>query len=264
MKEEERFLVEVGIRDVRVPITANSRASADGQHTVASVSIFARIMREFEAAWIDRFIQILHQSKREARIDSMQSIVRECRESFRAEFVGLEMSYPVFVQKKTPVSTETCLVEYACSYSAVFPSVEHGTKVTFEIKIPCITTYPVSELDGAGGLLAQLSVVSIKALSKSDLFPEDLVTIVDSHALAPMYSFLTLEDQKEIIERVHSRRKTSVVLVDEIKEDLALDKKIDFYTVRCGNFGLLHSFSTLIATEKNYWSPWNVMDDSEL
>jgi GTP cyclohydrolase FolE2 len=105
--------------------------------------------------------------------------------------------------------------------------------------------------------------VSIKALSKSDLYPEDLVAIVDAHALAPMYSFLTVEDQKDIIARVHLNRKTSVVLVDEIKEDLALDKKIDFYSVSCSNFGLLHSFSTAIATEKN-WSPWNVLEDSEL
>jgi hypothetical protein len=54
-----------------------------------------------------------------------------------------------------------------------------------------------------------------------------------------------------------------VVLVDEIKEDLALDNKIDFYSVGCSNFGLLHSFSTLIATEKN-WSPWSSLADSEL
>jgi len=264
MKDEERFLVEVGIRDVRVPIRASSRVSAEGQSTVAGVSLHARIMRDFEAAWIDRFIQILHQSKRDARIECMRSIVHECREAFRAELVGLEMSYPVFVQKKTPVSSETCLVEYACSYSAIFPSVEHGTKVTFTIKVPCITTYPVSEPGGPGGLLAQLSIVSIKVLSKSDLYPEDLVSIVDAHALAPMYSFLTADDQRAIIERIHSQRKTSVVLVDEIREDLALDKKIDFYTVSCSNFGLLHSFSTLIATEKNYWSPWNVLEDTEL
>ena len=262
--KEERFLVEVGIRDVRLPIKATSRANEEGQHTVAAASIYARIMRDFEAAWIDRFIQILHHSKREAKIGSMRSIVHECRESFQAELVGLELSYPVFVEKTTPVSGGCCLVEYACRYSAIFPSIERNTKVTFNIKIPCITTYPVSEQQGPGGLFAQLSIVTIKALSKSDLYPEDLVAVVDSHALAPMYSYLTLEDQKEIIERVHSRRKTSVVLVDEIEKDLSLNKKIDFYTVSCSNFGLLHSFSTLIATEKNHWSPWNVMEDSEL
>ncbi len=50
-------------------------------------------------------------------------------------------------------------------------------------------------------------------------------------------------------------------MIDEIRQELAQDKRIDFFTVSCSNFGLLHSYSTLIGTEKG-WSPWDFVHDS--
>jgi hypothetical protein len=59
MSMESRFLVDVGLKDLPFPIRVVSRASPEGQPTVATVDIRARIMREFEARWIDTFIQVL-------------------------------------------------------------------------------------------------------------------------------------------------------------------------------------------------------------
>jgi len=38
---------------------------------------------------------------------------------------------------------------------------------------------------------------------------------------------------------------------------LAADKTIDFYSIICANFGLLHSYSTVIGTEKSMWLPFS-------
>ena len=61
MKEDKRFLVDVGMRDLPFPIKVASKVDSHGQSTIASISIAARIMHEFEARWIDKFIEILHQ-----------------------------------------------------------------------------------------------------------------------------------------------------------------------------------------------------------
>jgi hypothetical protein len=53
--------------------------------------------------------------------------------------------------------------------------------------------------------------------SQKDIYPEELVEIVDKHALTPIYSFLTAEDQAFIIQKIHSEYKTSVMVTDEIK-----------------------------------------------
>ena len=58
------------------------------------------------------------------------------------------------------------------------------------------------------------------------MYPEDILAIVDKYALSPAYSFLTKEDQRFIIGKIHSENKTSVVMVDEIKKELAADRAL--------------------------------------
>ncbi|HOJ40888.1 MAG TPA: GTP cyclohydrolase, FolE2/MptA family, partial [bacterium] len=161
------------------------------------------------------------------------------------------------VEKITPVSREKCLVQYLCTYSVKVSSVDEKPRVLFGMEIPVITTYPGSSPESPGGLFGQLSIVEIQVESSQDIYPEDLVEITDRHALAPVYSFLTPEDQLAIIQKVHTEVKSSVTMTDEIKEELARQRAIDWYAVRCSNFGMLHSYSTVISTEKSMWVPFS-------
>ena len=57
MKEEKRYLADIGMKDLPFPMRVVSRVNKNGQYTVADISISARIMHEFDATWIDKFIQ---------------------------------------------------------------------------------------------------------------------------------------------------------------------------------------------------------------
>jgi len=92
---------------------------------------------------------------------------------------------------------------------------------------------------------------------KAEIFPEDIVDLVDRHSISPVYSFLTDADQDYIIEKMHTQEKSSVVVEDEIKEELAHNKDINWYSIRCSNFGMLHTYSTVIGTEKSMWVPFS-------
>jgi GTP cyclohydrolase I len=129
------------------------------------------------------------------------------------------------------------------------------------MEIPIITTYPGSDPEKPGGLFGQLSIVEVEVESKSDIYPEDLVEIVDRHALMPIYSFLTEEDQIYVIQKVHTEEKSSVVVTDEIKNELARISDIDWYSVRSSNYGMLHTYSTIIGTEKTMWVPSSGFED---
>ena len=56
----KKFLVDVEMKDLPFPMRVISKKDSEGQPTVADISISARIMQEFEARWIDRFIRVLH------------------------------------------------------------------------------------------------------------------------------------------------------------------------------------------------------------
>ena len=255
MKDEKRFMQDVGMTDLPFPMKVLSREHKEGQFTIAKISIAARIMQEFEASWIDRFIQIVHQHRGKIGTETLKANILDYMRELNATKVKVDFEYPFFVEKTTPVSKEKCLVRYKCMYSARVAKSDLKPQVSLKIIAPCITTYPQSSPDKPGGLFGQTSKVDLEVQSHKDLFPEDLIDIIDSHALMPIFSFLTAEDQEFVIKKIHSVKKTSVVMVDEIKEDLANIRDIEGYSVSCSNFGMLHSYSTFIGTAKSMWIP---------
>jgi GTP cyclohydrolase IB len=259
MKEEKRYLDDVGMKNLPFPMKVVSKVNNDGQFTIADISISARIMHEFEASWIDKFIQIVHSHRDRIGTKTLRINIKDYVKHLDASSVKIDFRYPFFIEKRTPVSKEKCLVRYLCTYS-VDTSGEGKPRVIFKIKVPCISTYPVS-FEKQGGLFGQLSVVVIETESKKDVYPEDLVSLVDRHALLPIYSFLPEEDQVFVIQKVHSQKKTSVVMIDEIKDELAHMRNIDSYKIECLNFGMLHSYSTSVGTEKSMWIPSSSYDE---
>ena len=261
MDNEKRFLVDVGMQNLPFPIRAISRSAPEGQPTIANISVIARIKRDFEARWIDTFIQVLHRNRDSIGPRTLKEHIQDFLEVLNATTVKIVYDYPLFVEKQTPISQEKCLVQYRCMCSAKNPLLDEHPWGALRMEIPCITTYPASDTQKPGGLFGQLSVMDVEVVSAGDVFPEDLVSLVDRHALAPVYSFLTEEDQTGLIGRIHSTKKTSVVVVDAIKSELARNRDITSYTVRCSNFGMLHSYSTVIQTEKSVWVPFSGYED---
>jgi GTP cyclohydrolase IB len=255
MKDEKRFLQDVGMTDLPFPMKVFSRDHKDGQFTIANISIAARIMHEFEAGWIDKFIQIVHQHEGRIGAESLKTNILDYLNELNATKIKVDFSYPFFVEKATPVSKEKCLVRYDCVYSASVAKSDLKPSINLKITAPCITTYPVTSPDKPGGLFGQMSIVDLEVQSHKEIYPEDMIEIVDKHALMPIYSFLTEEDQEFVIRKVHSEKKTSVVMIDEIKEELANIRDIEGYSVSCSNFGMLHSYSTFIGTAKSMWIP---------
>ena len=261
MSDDKRFLMDVGMKDLPFPIKVASKVNPDGQSTIANISINARIMHEFEAGWIDKFIQVVHQHRNRIGSLSLRENIADYIKELKASTVKIDFDYPFFIEKRTPVSQEKCLVKYNCSYSVKVPSIDEKPRVFFKMAVPCLSTYPASDPQKPGGLFGQTSVVVVETESREDIYPEDILDLVDRHALSPIYSFLTKEDQEFVITKIHTERKTSVVMLDEIKDELARKRSLDFYSVNCSNFGMLHSYSTVIGTEKSMWVPFSGYED---
>jgi len=255
MTDQKRFLVDVGMNDLPFPIRVPSKREEGGQATVAGISITARIMKEFEARWIDKFINVLHRHRDRIGADTIRTNILDYGKELNSQAIQIEFKYPYFVEKTSPVSEEHCLVQYLCTYTAKVSAADDTPRIRFGMQIPCITTYPGSATGESGGLFGQLSSVAIEVQSADSIFPEDLVELVDRHALSPVYSYLPAADQAFIIRKIHADQVSSVVMTDAIREELARDRRIDWYSVSTSNFGMLHSFTTIVSTEKSSWVP---------
>jgi len=264
MTTERPFLVDVGMRDLPFPIRVFSRAAPEGQLTIADISISARIMHEFEARWIDKFIQIVHQHRDRIGTATLIDNIGEYVEAFNASSVSITFSFPFFYEKLTPVSQEKCLVRYMCAYTVKANPIVGGPRATLRVEVPVLSTYPASNQETPGGLFGQLTRITIDVEPKKDVLPEDLIDLADRHALAPIYSFLTDEDQAFLIHKAHSEYKPSVLVLDGIRDELARDRNVAWYSVRGANYGILHPYSTVIGTEKSMWVPFSGYDTDEV
>jgi len=253
MSEESRYLIDVGLQDLPYPVRVASRANPEGQHTIASISISARINHTFEASWIGKLIQILHGHRDVIGTSTLKRNVQDYLDGLSATDVSATFTYPFFMEKVTPVSKEKCLVRYLCSYTAKASSFK--PRVAFKIQVPCLTTYPGAVGGKPGELFGQLSWITLETQSDGVVYPEDLVDVVDAKALAPIYSYLSEQDEAQIIHRVHSERRTSVQVTDDIEKALTERKDIAWFSIRCANFGMLHSYTTLLGSEKSVWGP---------
>ncbi len=264
MTTERLFLVDVGMRDLPFPIRVLSRNTPEGQPTIADISISARIMHDFEARWIDTFIQIVHQHRERIGTATLTENIVDYVDALQASAVTITFGFPFFYEKMTPVSHEKCLVRYLCAYTVKANPIAGHPRATLSVDVPVLTTYPASTPEREGGLFGQLSTISIDVEPRKDVFPEDLIDLADRHALAPVYSFLTEEDQAFLIQKAHTEYKTSVVVLDEIRDELARDRDVAWYSVRAANYGMLHPYSTVIGTEKSMWVPFSSYETDEI
>ncbi|MFH2055952.1 MAG: GTP cyclohydrolase, FolE2/MptA family [bacterium] len=264
MPDREKHMVDVGIHDLEYPMRVASRRDPQGQPTVASISITARISHEFQAQSIHRFIEIIQRHGGAIGTGTLRINIIDYLRELNAATVTIDFSYPYFMQKAAPKSRLTNLIRYRCNYSAKATVSDDYPRLRFRIRVPVLTTDPASNPGANGGLFAQLSKVEVEVQPHNEIYPEDLVEVVDRHALCPLYPFLIEADQLEILARVHSTRRSSVVMVDAIKEELARNSSLDWYSVRCENYSMLNRYSTLLTTEKSVWIPCSCYDFEEL
>lgn len=264
MANQQCVMEDVGLSNLQFPIRVLSGRDAKGQNTVASITVKARILQAFEARWIDRFIQVLHRHRGVVGANVLQDQALDYLRELNARSVCVAYEFPYFIEKTTPVSKEKCLVRYRCAYELRVHALSREPTVIFRIEVPVITTYPGSSRDKPGGLFGQLSRISLEVMASRDICPEDIVDMVDRQALTPLYSYLTEEDQMHIIERVHAEERSSVLVVDAIKLELARRPDIEWYAVKSANYGMLHSYSTMVGLEKSPWIPFSGYDTGEI
>ena len=77
-------------------------------------------MHEFEAEWIDKFIQILHLHRETIGTQSLRKNILDYGKALEAKSVKIDFDYPFFIEKLTPKTKEKCLVKYNCKYSTIY------------------------------------------------------------------------------------------------------------------------------------------------
>jgi GTP cyclohydrolase I len=238
---------KVGIRNIKYPISVLDRAHS-AQHTVADVNLYVRLPEQFRGTHMSRFVEILNRYQREIDVRNLDDILASMREHLHSEAAYLELAFPYFIEKFAPVSKAASLMEYNC----VMMASQHrdGTKdFVLTVKVPIMTLCPCSKEISDRGAHNQRSLVTVSARTNSLVWIEELIELVEKHAVLDLYALLKREDEKFVTERAYDNPAFVEDVVREVALALRADSRIEWFTVESENMESIHNHNAYAFVE---------------
>jgi len=239
---------KVGVKDIRYPITVMGKNNGL-QHTVASINMYVNLPREFKGTHMSRFIEILNDFHGNLDIREFSVILASMQEHLQAESAHIEINFPYFVRKLSPVTSSPGLLEYLCRVSGSLDRKE-GYDLVVEVNVPITTVCPCSKEISAYGAHNQRGMVRLAVRFKRFVWIEDLIRLVEYAASSEVYSVLKRPDEKYVTESAYENPKFVEDVVRDIAKELKSDSNISWFLVDVENFESIHNHSAYACIER--------------
>lgn len=238
---------KVGVRGLRFPIQIRDKERVH-QHTVATMGMFVDLPKEFKGTHMSRFIEVLNAHGPVIDVENINEILHAMQKKLNAATAHLEMEFPFFRTKKAPVSGK----EGVMDYEARFDATACGKDIDFvlTVKAGVTTLCPCSKAISQYGAHNQRGTVTVQIRSKTAIWIEDLITLVESSASSELYSLLKREDEKSVTERAYE----NPVFVEDLVRNVALKlnahDQVAWFKVEAENYESIHSHNAYACIEK--------------
>lgn len=239
---------KVGVKDIRYPITVMDKYNGI-QHTVASVNMYVNLPRRFKGTHMSRFIEILNEFHGNLDIREFRSILEAMQQRLQAESAHVEVAFPYFIKKHSPVTGSAGMMEYGCRVSASLDR-KDGYDLVLGVNVPITTVCPCSKEISNNGAHNQRGIVRLAVRFRRFIWIEDLVKQVESAASCEVYSVLKRPDEKFVTEKAHENPKFVEDVVRDIARELKEDPNIDWFLVDVENFESIHNHSAYAYIER--------------
>ena len=231
---------KVGIKDIRHPIVVRDRNGGE-QHTVARFNMYVNLPHDFKGTHMSRFVEILNKHEYEITVKSFKTMLAEMTRLLNAESGHIEMSFPYFMTKSAPVSGVKSLMDYEVSFLGQLQN--HKPALQIKVIVPVTSLCPCSKNISEYGAHNQRSHITACVRTRSFLWIEELIEMVEKVASCELYGLLKRPDEKYVTERAYDNPK----FVEDMVRDVAIvfnqDERIAGYTVESENFESIHNHS---------------------
>ena len=231
---------KVGIKDIRHPIVVRDRNGGE-QHTVARFNMYVNLPHDFKGTHMSRFVEILNKHEYEITVKSFKAMLAEMTQLLNAEAGHIEMSFPYFMTKSAPVSGVKSLMDYEVSFIGQMQ--DHKPGLLIKVIIPVTSLCPCSKNISEYGAHNQRSHITVCVRTRSFMWIEELIEMVEQVASCELYGLLKRPDEKYVTERAYDNPK----FVEDMVRDVAVlfnrDDRIAAYTVESENFESIHNHS---------------------
>src|SRR5471032_169781 len=238
---------KVGVRGLRFPIQVRDKARSI-QNTVATIGMFVDLPKEFKGTHMSRFVEVLNAHGSVIHVENINEILRELQKKLYAATSHLEIEFPYFMSKKSPVSRLESLMDYVARFDATACGAEIDFVLT--VKANITTLCPCSKAIAKYGAHNQRGEVTVALRSTKVVWIEDVVAMIEKSASSELYALLKRQDEKAVTERAYE----NPVFVEDLVRNVALrmnaDARVGWYKVEAENFESIHNHNAYACIEK--------------
>lgn len=238
---------KVGVRGLRFPIQVRDKAKTL-QNTVATISMCVDLPKEFKGTHMSRFIEVLNAHGNVVHVENIPDILYAMQSRLKSATSHLTMEFPFFLEKQAPVSGLTGLMDYGVRFEASAT----GKEIDFVlcVKTPVTTLCPCSKAISRYGAHNQRGEVTVQIRSKTIVWIEDVIALVESSASSELYSLLKREDEKSVTEKAYENPVFVEDLVRNVAVKLNSHPEVTWYRVEAENYESIHNHNAYACIEK--------------
>ncbi len=238
---------KVGIKHIRYPVTVRDKEITT-QQTVALINMYVNLPRAYKGTHMSRLIEILNEHNRSISIQNFSDILSTMKKRLNAESAHIEISFPYFIMKSSPVTHSQGLMEYKCTFTG---NLNKDKDLVVMINVPITTLCPCSKEISDFGAHNQRGEVRLQVRFKKFVWIEDLIKLVEEAASCEVYSVLKREDEKYVTEKAYENPKFVEDVVRDIADKLDHDTKITWFAVESENYESIHNHNAYAYIERN-------------
>ena len=230
---------KVGIKGLRYPVKVLDKTKGH-QYTVAKINMYVDLPHQCKGTHMSRFVEILHLSRPQISLESLSLILEDMKEILGAQSSHIEISFPYFIEKLSPVSGSKGLMDYDCTITGSSKS-KKSTDIVLTVAVPVSSVCPCSKEISKYGAHNQRGEVLVSSRFKKFIWIEDIVQLVEACASCDIYSVLKREDEKYVTEKAYDNPKFVEDITRDVAKELIADKNIIWFSVSAENFESIHN-----------------------
>lgn len=238
---------KVGVRGLRFPIQVRDKARSV-QNTVATIGMFVDLPKEFKGTHMSRFVEVLNAHGDIIHVENISDILHSLQKKLNSATSHLEIEFPYFMTKTSPVSRRESLMDYTARFDASACGKEIDFVLT--VKANVTTLCPCSKAIAKYGAHNQRGEVTVQIRSTKSVWIEDVIAMIERSASSELYALLKRQDEKAVTERAYE----NPVFVEDLVRNVALrlnaDKRVTWYKVEAENFESIHNHNAYACIEK--------------
>jgi len=238
---------KVGVRGLRFPIQVRDRTRRV-QDTIATLGMFVDLPKEFKGTHMSRFVEVLNAHGHIIHVENIMDILHALQQRLNSATAHLEITFPYFMSKRSPVSHQTSLMDYVARFDAAACGPE--TDFVLTVKANVTTLCPCSKAIAKYGAHNQRGEVTVALRFKKIIWIEEVIEIIEASASSELYALLKRQDEKHVTERAYE----NPVFVEDLVRNVALrlnaHPRVTWYKVEAENQESIHNHNAYACIER--------------